>query len=90
LFSLTQRGLPISIHNKVGVPNLGDYTLNNQYIRYEKPEFWEGAGGFRTKVYRSSFDCLQRRQIGNALLPVRQNLVEFCPVCLNFLANIIK
>lgn len=89
LFSITQRGLPIAIHNKVGLPASGDYTINTQLINYTRPEFWEGAGGYRTKVYRSNFDCLLRRQIGNSQLVVRQNRVDFCPTCLHFLKNII-
>lgn len=89
LFSSTQRSLPILVHAKSGSLDTPDYSIDNVPLSHAKVEYWEGGGGFRTKIYRSAKDCLQRRQIGNALLPTRDNEVSFCPACEYFLKNII-
>jgi hypothetical protein len=51
--------------------------------------FFEGAGGFRRKAYRSAEDCLMRRAPGLGYLPARDGLVDFCPVCVSHILTAI-
>ena len=90
LFSLVQRGLSIDVQPKNGDLSIPDNSIIDVPISFNKPAFYEGAGLYRTKVYRSAKDCLMRRQIGNSLLPVRINKVGLCPACFNYVKNLIK
>lgn len=89
LLSLTERGLPFQVHQKSGPADIADHTIVETLISYSKPTLWEGAAGYRTKVYRSSKDCLLRREIGSRSLPLRSEKVAFCPVCFYFIKKFI-
>ena len=89
MFSVTKRSMPPEIHAKTGLPSAPDNSINVQLTSNSEVAFWEGAAGYRTKVYRSSADCLLRRKIGHPQLLVRQQSVSFCPVCLQFLKTLI-
>lgn len=52
-------------------------------------EFWEGAGRYRSKIYRSAEDCLMRRRIGDRSKPVADGLVPLCRVCRTYLSGMV-
>ena len=57
---------------------------------YENIELWEGGGYFRKNVYRSAYDCLLRRRIGDSSLPVKAIKTAICPICQMSLLKISK
>lgn len=89
LFSVTKRGAPIDIQLKTGDSSIQDNSLELREVSYDKPQYFEGGGQFRTRVFRSSKDCIMRRQIGNQLLPIRTNLVALSPVSFHYIKKII-
>lgn len=56
---------------------------NHTHLFFYDQEFsiWEGGGGYRTKIYRSSYDCLLRRKIGDKNLMLGREKVPLCPAC---------
>ena len=62
-------------------PEFADFSLPKYNYSSEKIEIWEGAGGYRTKLYRSARDCIMRRKIGDKNLPLRMEKLPLCPVC---------
>lgn len=89
LFSVVQRDLPIEAHSKIGDTTMADNTISEYLVSYDKPTFYEGGGNYRTKVYRSTMDCLMRRRIGSPTLPLREKLVSLSPVSINYLKGVI-
>ncbi len=89
LLSSTQRSQSLSPKGISG-SNDDDQTFPPYPTSKKKVEFWEGGGGFQTKVYRSSKDCLMRRQIGNLDSPIRDMEIPFCFVCKNHFKGIIS
>lgn len=90
LFSSTQRSGPVAVHPKSGIPTGPDYTLEDPPLYHPGIEFWEGGGGYWTRIYRSAQDCLLRRRVGFPQLPLRQQPLTFCPACYHYLKNIIR
>ena len=70
-------------------PYLPDNTIDAVPMTPSTIEYWEGGGGYRTKVYRSAHDCLMRRRIGESRLPVSAGRVAFCKVCTQHLRNLL-
>lgn len=89
LFSPKEKQQPVPAHLKSGSTANADNSIDAIPVLHTKIEYWEGAGGFRTKVFRSAKDCLLRRKIGSAQLPLRVNEVPFCPACTHFIKSII-
>ena len=78
----TQQSSGLTVVPHPGSPS----TADTQLYEYATPlQLVEGGGGYQTQVYRSNPDCIMRRQIGNAALPVKDPAVAFCPVCEKFL-----
>lgn len=73
------QNIPVNPHP--GAPLTADRTLPAVPVQHDTIALWEGGGGFRSKVYRAASDCLMRRRIGDATLPVKQKVVGLCPVC---------
>jgi hypothetical protein len=90
LFSAVQRISTPTINSKSGDTSQPDHSLLMDDVSFDKPGFYEGGGGYRTKVYRSSKDCIMRRQIGNKLLPLREKKIALSPVSLYHIKNIIS
>lgn len=88
LFSATQRTSPVVLHPKTD-PTMPDILLDDTSATPVGVEFWEGGGGFRTKMWRSAHDCLMRRRVGDSSLPVRGSPVPFCPACKHYLGYLI-
>lgn len=88
LLKSTQRNTPLQVKK-----SQNDDTPNHQIPTFPTTshniEPWEGGGGFRKNIFRSSFDCLMRRKIGSELLPVKEKNVPFCKVCRETISNII-
>lgn len=76
--------------NKNLTPTVVNRNLPVASVTYKDIELWEGAGGYRTDVYRSAEDCLMRRRIGDSTLPVKNQRVAFCPVCREFLLGLFS
>lgn len=89
-FSVAQKISSPSIHIRTGDTSVPDNTINTVPVSTSKPEFWEGAGGFRTGVFRPAKDCLMRRQIGNTDLPIATTRVPFCYVCKTMLQSLLE
>lgn len=89
LFSVVQRDLPIEVHQKTGDVSEVDNTLSEYLVSYDKPAFYEGGSNYRTRVYRSTKDCLMRRRIGSTTLPLREKLVSLSPISSNYLKGVI-
>ena len=89
LFTAHQHTQPIKVNS-----NISDSQPNTDISLIpttpEKIEFWEGGGGYRKNIYRSSKDCLMRREIGNKFLPVRVSIIPLCLTCRSLLTNIIN
>jgi len=81
---------PVSVHGHPHPTTGRDLSIQDHPESYHHIELWEGAGGYRTKIYRSAKDCLMRREIGNTALPVRNTRVPFCFVCRHYLKNLIS
>lgn len=84
-----QVGIPINI-----VPNATPGSANRALPSYpyssEEVEFYEGANGYRTKLFRSAEDCIMRRKIGDLQLPLRKDMTCFCPLCRRYLSNLFR
>ena len=89
LFSAIQRTDPPAVHPRTGDPATTDDSIDAFPATQTKPEFWEGGGGFRRKVYRSAKDCLLRRKVGDPALPIRERVVPLCPACRHTVDNLI-
>jgi hypothetical protein len=86
-----------SSFNQSLIPNLhiGNVAIPDRNLAiietsFDQIELWEGGGGYRTKVFRSAQDCLQRRRIGDTTLPVKSKKVGLCPICLKIFENLAK
>jgi hypothetical protein len=90
LLSATQQLLPLEVVSHPGDANTPDRSLSTEPISSQQIKLYEGGGGYRSRIYRSSFDCLLRRRIGDTSIPVRKQLVPLCPVCLEELLGCIK
>lgn len=90
LFSTIQRNSPPTINSKSGDASQPDHSLLMNGVSFDKPGFYEGGGGYRTKVYRSSKDCIMRRQIGNKLLPLRDKQIALSPASFHYIKKIIS
>jgi hypothetical protein len=90
LIGLARQNSPATVHPRTAPPGTPDNTLSAVPTTPSEIEFWEGGEGFRTKVYRSAPDCLMRRRIGDANLPVRGRRVPFCRVCRKFLQDLLS
>jgi len=88
LSGVSERNSTTGVHAKVD-PTMPDVTIDAAPARQPRIEFWEGGGGFRTKVWRSAHDCLMRRRFGDATLPVRSAKVSFCPACRYYLRGVM-
>jgi hypothetical protein len=88
LSGVSERTSLTGVHAKAD-PTTPDISLEAVPARQPRIEFWEGGGGFRTKVWRSAHDCLMRRRFGDATLPVRNAKVSFCPACRYYLRGVI-
>jgi len=76
------------ISSDSSIKNDGIKTSDSRFqYSSEKIELWEGGGGYETKVYRSSQDCLMRRQIGNQDRPVKKTKVPLCLICETYIRN---
>ncbi len=73
------QNLPVNPHP--GSAATPDRALPAIPVQNDTVALWEGGGGFRSKVYRAASDCLMRRRIGDASLPVKEKVVGLCPVC---------
>lgn len=89
LFSLAKQGTAADVVPKSGDTSLPDTSIDNRLVSYHEPKFYEGGGGFRTKVYRSCQDALMRRRIGSTDLPLRKTLLSLDPISIHFLKGII-
>lgn len=89
LFSSSKQGTAADVFPKSGNTSLPDTSIESKLVSYNEPKFYEGAGGFRTKVYRSCIDSLMRRKIGSTDLPLRKTLLSLDPISIQFLKNII-
>jgi len=86
LFGPGRAAAPAIVHASSGSPA----PLDTNPMTPETVEFWEGGGGFRTKIYRTAKDCLMRRQFGNpAHLPLTSAPVPLCLACSTFLRDAI-
>ena len=88
LSGVSERTSTTGVHAKVD-PTTPDVTIDSAPARQSRIEFWEGGGGFRTKVWRAAHDCLMRRRFGDATLSVRSAKVSFCPACRYYLRGVI-
>lgn len=88
LFSAVERTLVPAIHPKAD-PTTPDTSLDSPPATAAGVQFWEGGGGYRTKIWRTSHDCLMRRRIGDQALPVRATPVPLCPACRFHLSRVI-
>lgn len=86
--SLVDRIQPPVVHAKVNLA-AADNTIDAVPVAPSTIEYWEGGGGYRTKVYRSAHDCLMRRRLGDSRLPVSAAPVPFCKVCGQHLKNLL-
>jgi hypothetical protein len=86
--SLAERIQPPVVHPKAN-PAVADDGIDAVPMTPSTIEYWEGAGGYRTKAYRSAHDCLMRRRIGDGRLPVSAGRVPFCKVCRQHLKNLL-
>lgn len=89
LMSATEQHGPANVHAKVGLPATADYSVNTVPETPVSIEYWEGGAGYRTQIYRTAKDCLMRRRIGDARLPVRTDPVPFCLSCRKFIEQVI-
>lgn len=89
LFSATKRVGAPSIHANLDTATPGR-ALDPVPTTHAEVEFWEGAGGYRSKVWRAASDCLMRRRIGDGTLPVRAASVPFCRVCRHHIADVVR
>ena len=80
---------PAAVHPRTAPADTPDNTISAVPTTSYDIEFWEGGGGFRTRIYRSAADCLMRRRIGDGNLPVRDRRVPFCFVCRQVLQRAI-
>ena len=88
LSGVSERTSLTGVHAKAD-PTTPDVTTDPVPARQPRIEFWEGGGGYRTKVWRSARDCLMRRRFGDATLPVRSAKVSFCPACRYYISRVI-
>lgn len=89
LFGPAAQSSPASVHPRTGNVAVPDNTINATPTTPDRVEYFEGAAGFRTKVYRSAKDCLMRRRIGDPALPLRNAPVPLCVACRRFLYSCI-
>lgn len=80
---------PITVHPHPSSGSTADRNLPAIPFSYKTIEMWEGGGNYRTKVYRTAVDCIQRRRIGDSSLPVKNTRVSLCPICTFCLEKII-
>jgi hypothetical protein len=90
LLSSTQQLLPLEVVAHPGDAATADRSISAEPVSSQEIKLYEGGGGYRSKIYRSSFDCLLRRRIGDTSIPLRKQQVPFCPVCLEELQGFIK
>jgi hypothetical protein len=89
LLSQSERGIAFPIHSHANPVDIPDRALPVAPSTAMRIELWEGGDSFRTQVYRSAYDCLMRRRIGDPDLPVRTAVVPFCPVCNAYITEAI-
>lgn len=73
-------------------PDIPDYTIYKSHIINSDIQLIEGGGGYRKKIYRSSKDCLMRRQIGGTFrdkLPLKKATIPLCTVCRSYISQIL-
>jgi len=90
LFRPAALSQPAIVHSKVGGATMPDLTLEHTAHTAEEAQFWEGGGGYRSKVYRTAADCLMRRRVGDLALPVRSREVPFCLACRAVLQTFVR
>lgn len=56
-------------------------TVNKNKYHIEKMNLWEGGGGYRKHIFRSSQDCLLGYKIGDISSPIKAQRIPLCPVC---------
>lgn len=77
----------VPVHTHPGPINDPDRSLPPIPFSYKSIELWEGGCGFRKNVYRSAYDCLLRRRIGDITLPLKTKKVSLCPICQIYLTT---
>jgi hypothetical protein len=87
-FSVADRIQAPLVHPKTN-PAAADTSIDPVPVSPSTIEYWEGGGGYRTKVYRSAHDCLMRRRLGDSSMPVSAARVPFCKVCRQHLRNLL-
>ena len=90
LYSAVKQEMPAEVYPKTGDTSIPDTSLDSKFISYDVPAFCEGAGGYRTKVYRSCRDSLMRRKIGSLELPLRNRPLALSPASFYFIKNVIS
>ena len=90
LITATNKTTALTVNPHPGVATTPDRTLPTYPESASSIALWEGGFGYRSKVYRSSYDCLMRRRIGDTTLPVRDKKVPFCKVCNHHIENLIS
>jgi hypothetical protein len=88
--SVTQQQVPLEIIRHPGNAATPDRTLDTSFTSPDRIKLYEGGGGYRTRVYRSSMDCLLRRKIAEPSLPIRKKEVQLCPICSEFMYHTFK
>ncbi|HET7697817.1 MAG TPA: M64 family metallopeptidase [Vicinamibacterales bacterium] len=86
--SVAERIAPPAVHPKAD-PAVADHGVDPIPLTPSTIGYWEGGGGYRTKIYRSAHDCLMRRRVGDSRLPLSAAPVPFCKVCRLHLANLL-
>jgi hypothetical protein len=64
------------VHAHSGTPAVATYPASPSDV-----EFWEGSGGFQTRVYRSASDCLMRRRLTDSSASLRARRIPLCLAC---------
>jgi len=88
--SVVQQLAPLEIVRHPGNAATIDRTLDTSFTSPDLIKLYEGGGGYRTKVYRSSRDCILRRKIGDISLPLRKQEIQLCPICSEFIYHAFK
>lgn len=90
IFFSESSSLSIGIHPHPAAIDTPDRTLPSIPLSYGGIALWEGGGGYRKNIYRSAYDCLLRRRVGDSTLPVKAKRVGLCPICSTYLKKATK
>ncbi|PBQ33649.1 hypothetical protein CNR22_18325 [Sphingobacteriaceae bacterium] len=69
--------------------NVYDIDNNPPASNPQKLALHIGGGGFQTQVYRSSYDCIMKRNFGDFTRHLKTPMHSFCPICNEVLRRLL-